>query len=105
SNRSFFSRVRRPTRTTLFPYTTLFRSKRLGGLVEAVGYCMQSAAHPGLREAAERHIAEFGVQRYFKRRRLAALDLLPPEPEPDPAPEPSPVRGGVLRRLRRRFSS
>lgn len=79
--------------------------KRLGGLVEAVGYCMQSAAHPGLREAAERHIAEFGVQRYFKRRRLAALDLLPPEPEPDPAPEPSPVRGGVLRRLRRRFSS
>src|SRR5438045_5138391 len=30
----FFLLIRRPPRSTLFPYTTLFRSERGGGLVE-----------------------------------------------------------------------
>src|SRR5438034_2544479 len=33
----FFSRIRRPPRSTLFPYTTLFRSRGLGGRTEVDG--------------------------------------------------------------------
>src|SRR5688572_33290153 len=34
----FFLRIRRPPRSTLFPYTTLFRSEReMGGLRAAIG--------------------------------------------------------------------
>src|SRR3712207_8953623 len=34
--------IRRPPRSTLFPYTTLFRSRRLG---ERVGYVFQNPDH------------------------------------------------------------
>ncbi|MFC6080620.1 polysialyltransferase family glycosyltransferase [Sphaerisporangium aureirubrum] len=68
----------------------------LPGLVEAVGYCMQSEQHPELREATARYLAEHGAQpRYFKNRRLAALGL---------ADAPPPCRAGrpsALGRLRR----
>src|SRR2546430_9196379 len=33
----FFLMIRRPPRSTLFPYTTLFRSLRLGGQADATG--------------------------------------------------------------------
>src|SRR3712207_5655203 len=36
--------IRRPPRSTLFPYTTLFRSKT-GGCPEDCAYCPQSAHH------------------------------------------------------------
>ncbi|MFD0886356.1 polysialyltransferase family glycosyltransferase, partial [Streptosporangium algeriense] len=49
----------------------------LPALVGAVGYCMQSTVHPGLRERAAAYLAVNGPARYFKRQRLAALDLLP----------------------------
>src|SRR5260370_62256 len=34
----FFLMIRRPPRSTLFPYTTLFRSRRLGGAKESAGF-------------------------------------------------------------------
>nr|WP_281390662.1 polysialyltransferase family glycosyltransferase [Sphaerisporangium rubeum] len=68
----------------------------LPGLVEAVGYCMQSEQYPGLREAAVRYLAAHGPQaRYFKSRRLSALGLV------EVPPPHRPGRGGALGRLRR----
>jgi hypothetical protein len=64
----------------------------VGGLVRAVGYCMQSGSHPGLREEAASFLSslpEERLTRYFKRRRLTSLGL--------PGATP-PVRGEALRR-------
>src|SRR3712207_8567330 len=41
----FFLMIRRPPRSTLFPYTTLFRSDREGPL-EAILVCHRPFAHP-----------------------------------------------------------
>ncbi|WAP56552.1 polysialyltransferase family glycosyltransferase [Streptomyces sp. S465] len=52
--------------------------KRLGGLVTAVGFCMQAKIYPDLRPAAERYLAthlDAHTWRYFKKRRLTALAL------------------------------
>ncbi|MGW4476408.1 alpha-2,8-polysialyltransferase family protein [Nonomuraea sp. NPDC004354] len=62
-------------------------------LVGAVGYCMQSEAHPELRAGTETFVAEHGAGRYFKRQRLKALGLLPEGERP-----------GTLSRIRRRLS-
>ncbi|MGI5157109.1 polysialyltransferase family glycosyltransferase [Microbispora sp. CA-102843] len=48
----------------------------LTALVGAVGYCMQSAAHPGLRETAAAYVSDHGPARYFKKRRLESLGLI-----------------------------
>ncbi|GAA0397947.1 alpha-2,8-polysialyltransferase family protein [Microbispora corallina] len=65
----------------------------LEALVRAVGYCMQSEAHPGLREDAARYLRENGPARYFKKRRLESLDLL------DRPPAAPPRQESRLRRL------
>jgi hypothetical protein len=70
----------------------------LGALVGAVGYCMQSEVYPELRESAAAYLDAHGPTRYFKRQRLAALDLIR-IPVAPAAPEPS-----ALSRLRRRLS-
>ncbi|MFC4062418.1 polysialyltransferase family glycosyltransferase [Planomonospora corallina] len=70
----------------------------LGALVRAVGYCMQSEAHPDLRDQARAYLDAHGPARYFKRQRLSALGLLPPV-----APSPSPL-GRLRRRLSRALS-
>ncbi|MFD8365744.1 polysialyltransferase family glycosyltransferase [Streptomyces hygroscopicus] len=52
--------------------------RRLGGLVTAVGFCMQAKIYPDLRPAAERYLAahlDTRTWRYFKKRRLTALAL------------------------------
>ncbi|MET9066318.1 polysialyltransferase family glycosyltransferase [Streptosporangium sandarakinum] len=67
----------------------------LPALVRAVGYCMRAAAHPGLREAASAHLDAHGPDRYFKRQRLSALELLPVRDR---------TGSGTLGRLRRRLS-
>ncbi|MGV9534646.1 polysialyltransferase family glycosyltransferase [Streptosporangium sandarakinum] len=67
----------------------------LPALVRAVGYCMRAGAHPGLREAASAHLDAHGPDRYFKRQRLSALELLPARDRTAP---------GTLGRLRRRLS-
>src|SRR6266481_7542185 len=43
----FFLMIRRPPRSTLFPYTTLFRSRRLGALPPPDGWL---GPHPGRRD-------------------------------------------------------
>ncbi|MEW9529343.1 polysialyltransferase family glycosyltransferase [Microbispora sp. NPDC049125] len=56
----------------------------LEALIDAVAYCMQSAAHPGLRETAAAYVRDNGPERYFKKRRLEALGLAgPPQPRSD----------------------
>src|SRR3712207_7288880 len=53
----FFLMIRRPPRSTLFPYTTLFRSERLGH--ERLGHW-----HVGVRRRQQRHRrGRRGVQR------------------------------------------
>src|SRR5687767_15771929 len=39
--------IRRPPRSTLFPYTTLFRSKRCAPLADRVGFVPPARASPG----------------------------------------------------------
>ncbi|MFI6502597.1 polysialyltransferase family glycosyltransferase [Nonomuraea typhae] len=65
----------------------------LADVVRAVGYCMQPDAHPDLRPHAAEFIGAHGSGRYFKKQRLAALDLLPGSEQPSP-----------LSRLKRRLS-
>ncbi|MEV7806776.1 polysialyltransferase family glycosyltransferase [Microbispora sp. NPDC088329] len=67
----------------------------LPALVAAVGYCMQSEAHPGLREAATAYVRAHGPARYFKKRRLESLGLID---RPRPA-APAPGPASRLRRL------
>src|SRR3712207_8671790 len=48
--------IRRPPRSTLFPYTTLFRSRRLGGRsVEDGRHDVDRAAHVQVQRAEKRH--------------------------------------------------
>ncbi|MFF4402342.1 alpha-2,8-polysialyltransferase family protein [Streptomyces sp. NPDC001480] len=50
----------------------------LGALITAIGFAMQPQIYPGLRPAAERHLAAHlgpRTRRYFKRKRLTALGL------------------------------
>src|SRR3712207_9392898 len=72
----FFLMIRRPPRSTLFPYTTLFRSERayayfakideLGGMVEAV-----KQNYPQ-RERSEEHTSELQSRQYLVCRLLLA---------------------------------
>ena len=64
-------------------------------LVSAVGYCMQSEVYPGLRESAAAYLDAHGPARYFKRQRLAALDLPIPANPPAPDPPPAPPLGAL----------
>ncbi|GII00323.1 alpha-2,8-polysialyltransferase family protein [Planobispora takensis] len=78
----------------------------LEALVRAVGYCMQSEAHPDLRTEAAAYLEAHGPERYFKRQRLAALDLLPSGVPAVPAVPavPGGPAAGTLNRLRRRLA-
>ncbi len=68
----------------------------VNALVGAVGFCMQSAAHPGLRDTAADYVRDHGTARYFKKRRLESLGLLP---EPQPSNPPKPSQRSRLRRF------
>jgi hypothetical protein len=46
-------------------------------LVQAVGYCMQASRNPDLSVVAAAYLNRYGPQRYFKRRRLEAVGLMP----------------------------
>src|SRR2546430_13198640 len=68
----FFLMIRRPPRSTLFPYTTLFRSASRGELSEAVGSSLQGGRggrhlsvprHPPRgRHRSEEHTSELQSQ-------------------------------------------
>src|SRR2546430_13124165 len=53
----FFLMIRRPPRSTLFPYTTLFRSQRTERKLKAQRACLHPARLAGRadRDAGERH--------------------------------------------------
>src|SRR5215204_6991437 len=51
----FFLMIRRPPRSTLFPYTTLFRSPRFAG---AVGRTASPSARRGSPRRSEEHTSE-----------------------------------------------
>src|SRR6266566_5402508 len=53
----FFLMIRRPPRSTLFPYTTLFRSPGPGSLGRSAGRPRRSARTPG-RGRSEEHTSE-----------------------------------------------
>src|SRR2546430_11985372 len=56
--------IRRPPRSTLFPYTTLFRSSRPRGQPPAAQPTKLPTRHPGLRrlERSEEHTSELQSQ-------------------------------------------
>src|SRR5689334_24867487 len=62
----FFLMIRRPPRSTLFPYTTLFRSYRLGKLFDVALVCIQGTILGiGLRvkiSRSEEHTSELQSQ-------------------------------------------
>src|SRR5690349_23670271 len=62
----FFLMIRRPPRSTLFPYTTLFRSRFEGGFLEAVAFLNKVAPiaeeedhHPDVRIYSYRYRGHF----------------------------------------------
>src|SRR5205807_8288133 len=57
---SLFSMTRRPPRSTLFPYTTLFRSPGVRGMLQPVGYGRANRWKGQARAALE----EAGLARY-----------------------------------------
>src|SRR3712207_7636125 len=73
----FFLMIRRPPRSTLFPYTTLFRSspsstgrrgrRRSGaaGSADSPGSPSVSAADPGPRRRSEEHTSELQSRQYL----------------------------------------
>src|SRR2546428_2911933 len=65
----FFLMIRRPPRSTLFPYTTLFRSvvERTGALADLarIGYCVS---------AASEQVAVAAFQRRFRDRKSTRLN-------------------------------
>src|SRR5687768_10947644 len=64
-----FKIVRRPPRSTLFPYTTLFRSVHQGGLDGAIGCCVRQSAEAG--DAADRDdLAVAPLQQRRQRRQI-----------------------------------
>src|SRR5687768_17907227 len=75
--------IRRPPRSTLFPYTTLFRSSRISGMVRSSGglsECVRSALMEGsisrLRRAAVTHRSEEHTSELQSRLHLVCRLLL-----------------------------
>src|SRR5256885_7918532 len=69
--------IRRPPRSTLFPYTTLFRSRRAGALVLRAGVRRgepQGADHRGARAARPAAPGAEGVDRSRRDRKSTRLN-------------------------------
>src|SRR5256885_16557831 len=68
----FFLMIRRPPRSTLFPYTTLFRSARAGGvLLEALAQPQDEVVHGAGR--GEHVVAPDALEQVFARDDLAGV--------------------------------
>src|SRR5256885_14223788 len=68
----FFLMIRRPPRSTLFPYTTLFRSARAGGiLLEALAQPQDEVVHGTGR--GEHVVAPDALEQIFARDDLAGV--------------------------------
>src|SRR2546426_12635956 len=71
--------IRRPPRSTLFPYTTLFRSPVRALADRAGGGAAREAARRGVPELRQRHLAGRAppVLRVARRRSVAAVEWAP----------------------------
>src|SRR5258707_9395729 len=58
----FFLMIRRPPRSTLFPYTTLFRSE---AFIERPSFSLLSRRHAGMRWRSEEHTSELQSRQYL----------------------------------------
>src|SRR3712207_8324398 len=58
----FFLMIRRPPRSTLFPYTTLFRSVRPGGSVAVPQEARHDHGHPAHQGQAHREVDQERVE-------------------------------------------
>src|SRR5258706_16461301 len=75
----FFLMIRRPPRSTLFPYTTLFRSLRLLDRRDRLEQERSDLGHARVQSNGD-HVAfasSFGGQRDLDRRELLELAFLP----------------------------
>src|SRR2546430_8151837 len=54
--------IRRPPRSTLFPYTTLFRSPRSPGRKSTIVTCISLVESPGMEKRSEEHTSELQSQ-------------------------------------------
>src|ERR1039458_10530004 len=61
----FFLMIRRPPRSTLFPYTTLFRSQRLRGSDEGTGAAVRPAGRNPAAARSEEHTSELQSLRHL----------------------------------------
>src|SRR5690349_24078563 len=59
----FFLMIRRPPRSTLFPYTTLFRSRRRSPARTAPSRCARAASRCGAGARSEEHTSELQSRR------------------------------------------
>src|SRR2546430_6323125 len=92
----FFLMIRRPPRSTLFPYTTLFRSPSFGpswmtrnGALAPLLYCAGAGR-------SEEHTSELQSQsnlvcRLLLEKKKNKRTPAPPTPTPPPAPRPPPT--------------
>src|SRR2546430_13532940 len=95
--------IRRPPRSTLFPYTTLFRSDRHGRDRKQIFQDQVPADEPGISVRSEEHTSELQSQSNLvcrllleKKKSVAGL----PRPRvPSPAPPQSSARGTQRRAI------
>src|SRR5256886_12100284 len=66
----FFLMIRRPPRSTLFPYTTLFRSGRTAGVAEQHVETAHLVVHPLHETFGLRRVAHVGHERHHRLGRL-----------------------------------
>src|SRR5437764_14645158 len=92
----FFFLLRRPPRSTLFPYTTLFRSRRLVrrdlGLVDVAAVDGRAAAVGVVENRSEEHTSELQSPMYLVCRLLLEkknIDPMPPAKARGLRPEPA----------------
>src|SRR3989442_11455215 len=87
--------IRRPPRSTLFPYTTLFRSARLRALASASRDCSPTSAGP-LAGRSEEHTSELQSRPHLVCRLLLEKkkhgNTQPPHPQHPYSPNPSAPR-------------
>src|ERR1035438_8234787 len=74
--------IRRPPRSTLFPYTTLFRSLRIGRLPCGPGWCREAVPR---RDRSEEHTSELQSLRHL----VCRLLLEKKKKKPDLTAKPS----------------
>src|SRR2546430_14958190 len=88
--------IRRPPRSTLFPYTTLFRSEVVGMDVNAEKVAMVNAAtspvvEPGLAELLARVVGAGGLRATTSSDEAVAPPHIPPIYAGDPNPPSGPL--------------